>query len=71
MIFNVLAMFMCGLFFVALVGSVIACTIALAKSVLEKPISWGDSFVLCCVLFMSILALIGDYSIIAMIGATA
>lgn len=69
MIFNVLAMFMCGLFFVALVGSIIACAIALAKSVLEKPILWGDSLVLCGVLFMSILALVGDYSIITMIVA--
>lgn len=71
MIFNVLAMFMCGLFFVALVGSIIACTIAFFKSILEKPISWGDSFVLCGVLFLSILALVGDYSIITMIGAPA
>ena len=71
MIFNMLAIFMCGLFFVALCGSIIACTIALAKSVLEKPILWGDSFVLCCILFMSILALIGDYSIITMIGTPA
>lgn len=71
MIFNMLAMFMCGLFFVALCGSIIACTIALAKSVLEKPILWGDSLVLCGVLFMSVLALIGDYSIITMIGAPA
>lgn len=68
MIFNVLSMFVCGLFFVALVGSIIACTIALCKSILEKPILWSDSLVLCGVLFMSILALIGDYSIIAMIG---
>ena len=71
MIFNALAMFMCGLFFVALVGSIIACAIALCKSVLEKPILWGDSLVLCGVLFMSILALVGDYSIITMIGAPA
>lgn len=71
MIFNVLAIFVCGLFFIALVGSIIACTIALAKSVLEKPILWGDSFVLCGVLFVSILALVGDYSIITMIGSPA
>lgn len=71
MIFNVLAMFMCELFFVALVGSIIACAIALAKSVLKKPRLWGDCFVLCGVLFMSILALVGDYSIITMIGASA
>lgn len=71
MIFNVLAMFICGVFFVALVGSIIACTIALCKSVLEKPILWGDSLVLCGVLFMSILALVGDYSIITMIGTPA
>jgi hypothetical protein len=71
MIFNMLAIFMCGLFFVALCGSIIACTIALAKSVLEKPILWGDSLVLCGMLFMSILALVGDYSIITMIAPSA
>ena len=71
MIFNVLAMFMCGLFFVALVGSIIACMIAICKSLSEKPILWGDSLVLCGVLFMSIFALVGDYSIITMIGAPA
>lgn len=67
MIFNALAMFMCGLFFVALCGSIIASAIALARSVLEKPRLWADSFVLCGMLFLSILALIGDYSIITMI----
>ena len=66
MIFSALAMFMCGLFFVALCGSIIACAIALARSVLEKPRLWGDSFVLCGILFLSILALVGDYSIITM-----
>ena len=71
MIFNALAIFLCGLFFVALCGSIIACTIALARSVLETPRLWGDSFVLCGVLFMSILALVGDYSIITMIVAPA
>ena len=71
MIFNALAMFMCGLFFVALCGSIIACAIALCKSVLEKPILWGDSFVLFVILCMSILALVGDYSIITMIGTPA
>ena len=71
MIFTVLAMFMCGLFFVALCGSIIACAIALAKSVLEKPRLWADSLVLCGVLFISILALMGDYSIITMIGTPA
>lgn len=71
MIFNMLAIFMCGLFFVALCGSIIACAIAFMKSILEKPILWGDSFVLCGILFMSILALVGDYSVITMIGAPA
>lgn len=71
MIFNVLAMFMCGLFFVALCGSIIACAIALCKNILERPILWGDGLVLLGVLFMSILALVGDYSIITMIGAPA
>lgn len=71
MIFNALALFMCGLFFVALCGSIISCAIALAKSVLEKPHLLGDSLVLCGVLFMSILALIGDYSIITIIVAPA
>lgn len=67
MIFNVLAIFMCELFFVALCGSIIACTIAFMKSILEKPRLWGDSLILCGVLFMSILALVGDYSIITII----
>lgn len=64
MIFKALAIFVCGLFFVALVGSIIATVIALARSVMEKPRLWGDSFVLCGILFMSILALVGCYSII-------
>ena len=71
MIFNVLAMFMCGMFFVALVGSIIACTIALVKNVLEKPRLWADSFVLFGILSISIFALVGDYSIITMIGTPA
>lgn len=71
MIINALAMFICGLFFVALVGSIIACTIALVRSVLETPRLWGDSFVLCGVLFLCVLALVGDYSIITMIGTPA
>lgn len=71
MIFNMLAMFMCGLLFVALVCSIVACVIALCKSILEKPILWGDSLVLFGVLVMNILALIGDYSIITMIGTQA
>nr|DAQ54525.1 MAG TPA: hypothetical protein [Caudoviricetes sp.] len=71
MIFSMLAIFMCGLFFVALVGSIVASTIAIVKSVLEKPILWEDCLVLCGVLFMSILALVGDYSIITMIGTPA
>lgn len=71
MIFNVLAMFMCGLFFVAFFGTMLACAIALAKSFFCKPFEWADSLVLCMVLFMSVFALIGTYSIITMIGTPA
>lgn len=69
MIFNVLAMFMCGMFFVAFFGTTIASVIALVKSFFSKPFEWGDSLVLCMVSFMSVFALIGTYSIITMIGA--
>ena len=67
MIFNALAMFMCGMFFVVFFGATIAGAIALVKSFFGKPFVWMDSLVLCMVLFMSALALIGTYSIIAMI----
>lgn len=71
MIFNALAMFMCGMFFVAFFGTTVACAIALAKSFFGKPFEWGDSLALCAVLFMSTFALIGTYSIITMIGTPA
>lgn len=71
MIYNVIAMFMCGMFFVAFFGTTIAGAIALAKSFLSKPFVWEDSLVLCMVLFMSVFALIGTYSIITMIGTPA
>lgn len=68
MIFNALAMFMCGMFFVAFFGTTIASVIALVKSFFGKPFEWGDSLVLCVVSFMSAFALIGVYSIITMVG---
>lgn len=71
MIFNMLAMFMCGTFFVAFFGATVAGVIALAKSFFCKPFRWEDCFVLCMVLFMSVFALIGTYSIITMIGTPA
>jgi hypothetical protein len=71
MIFNALAMFMCGMFFVSFFGTTIASAIALAKSFFEKSFEWADSFVLCMVFFMSAFALIGTYSIITMIGPPA
>jgi len=71
MIFNALAMFMCGLFFVAFFGATFASAIALVKSFFCKPFECGDSLVLCVVLFMSVFALIGTYSIITMIGTPA
>lgn len=71
MIFNALAMFMCGMFFTAFFGTTIAGAIALVKSFFSKPFKWGDSLVLCMVLFMSVFALIGTYSIITMIGTPA
>lgn len=71
MIFNALAMFMCGMFFVMFSGTAIAGAIALAKSFFCKPFEWADSLVLCMVLFMGVFALIGTYSIITMIGTPA
>lgn len=71
MIFNVLAIFMCGLFFIAFFGTTIVAAIALAKSFFCKPFEWADSLVLCMVLFMSVFAFIGTYSIITMIGTPA
>jgi hypothetical protein len=71
MIYNALAIFVCGMFFVAFFGATIAGAIALVKSFFSKPFAWGDSLVLCMVLFMSVFALIGTYSIITMIGTPA
>lgn len=71
MIFNVLAMFVCGLFLVSFSGGTITCAIALAKSFFCKPFEWADSLVLCMVLFMNVFALIGAYSIVTMIGNPA
>lgn len=71
MIFNILAVFICGMFFVAFFGTTVASTIALVKSFFCKPFTWEDSLVLCMVLFMSVFALIGTYSIITMIGTQA
>lgn len=69
--FNIIAMLMCGMFFTAFFGTTIAGAIALAKSFFSKPFAWGDSLVLCMVLFMSTFALVGTYSIITMIGTPA
>ena len=71
MMFNMLAMFMCGMFFVAFFGTTIVSAIALVKSFFDKPFEGADSLVLCMVLFMSAFALIGTYSIITMIGTPA
>lgn len=71
MIFNALAIFMCGMFFVAFFGTTVAGAIALVKSFFSKPFKWGDSLALCMVLFMSVFALIGTYSIITMVGTPA
>lgn len=67
MLFNIIAMFVCGLFLAAFSGTTIASTIALMKSFFVKPFEWADSLVLCMVLFMSVFALIGAYSIITMV----
>lgn len=69
--YNIIATFICGMFFVAFFGTTIAGAIALVKSLFEKPFKWEDSLVLCMVLFMSVFALIGTYSIITMIGTPA
>lgn len=71
MLYNMIAMFLCGMFLVAFFGTTVASTIALVKSFFYKPFAWGDSLVLCVVLFMSAFALIGTYSIITMIGTPA
>lgn len=71
MMFNVIAEFICGMFFAAFLGTTITGAIALAKSFYSKPFEWVDSLVLCVVLFMNAFALIGTYSIITMIGTPA
>ena len=67
MIFNAIAAFICGMFLVMFSGTLIASTIALAKSCFCKPFEWADTVVLGMVVFMSTFALIGTYSIITMI----
>ena len=59
------------MFFVMFFGTTLASAIALGKSFFVKPFVWGDSLVLCMVLFMSAFALVGTYSIITMIGTPA
>lgn len=71
MIFNVIAMFICGMFFAAFSGTTIASSIALVKSFFCKPFEWADSLVLFMILFMSVFALIGTYSIITMSSTPA
>lgn len=71
MMFNMTAIFICGMLLVMFSGTTIACAIALMKSFFDKPFRWEDCLVLCVVLFMSVFALIGDYSIITMIGTPA
>lgn len=71
MIFNMIAVFLCGMFLVAFFGTMVASVLALVKSFFCKPFKWEDSLVLCVVLFMSVFALIGTYSIITMIGTPA
>jgi len=71
MIFNIIAVFVCGIFLVTFLGSTVAGAIALVKSFFCKPFKWEDSLVLCMVLFMSVFALVGTYSIITMIGTPA
>lgn len=71
MIFNMIAVFICGMFLVAFFGTIVASTIALMKSFFSKPFKWADSLVICMVLFMGVFALIGTYSIITMIGTLA
>lgn len=71
MIFNALALLVCGMFFTVFFGTTIAGAIALGKSFFIKPFKWADCLALCMVLFMSVFALIGTYSIITMIGTPA
>lgn len=71
MIFNAIAVFICGMFLVVFSGTLIASIIALAKSCFCKPFEWADTLVLSMVVFMSVFALVGTYSIITMFGNPA
>ena len=71
MLFNMIALFICGMFLTAFFGATIAGVIALVKSFFIKPFAWADSLALCMVLFMNVFALIGTYAVVTMIGTPA
>ena len=71
MIFNMIAVFICGMFLVMFFGTTIVCAIALMKSCFDKPFEWENSLALCMVLFLSVFELIGTYSIITIVGTPA
>lgn len=71
MIFNMIALFICGMFLTAFFGGTIAGVIALVKSFFCKPFEWADSLVLFVILFTNVFALIGTYAVVTMIGTPA
>ena len=71
MIFNMIALFICGMFLTAFFGGAIAGAIALVKSFFCKPFEWADSLVLFVILFTNVFALIGTYAVVTMIGTPA
>lgn len=71
MLFNMIALFICGMFLIAFFGCTIASAIALVKSFFCKPFVWADSLVLFVILFTNVFALIGTYAVVTMIGTTA
>lgn len=71
MLFNMIALFICGMFLTAFFGGTVAAAIALAKSFFCKPFEWADSLVLFVILFTNVFALIGTYAVVTMIGTPA
>lgn len=71
MIFNMIALFICGMFLTAFFGGTIAGAIALVKSFFCKPFEWADSLVLFVILFTNVFSLIGTYTVVTMIGTPA
>ncbi len=71
MLFNMIALFICGMFLTAFFGGTVAAAIALAKSLFYKPFEWADSLVLFVILFTNVFALVGTYAVVTIIGTPA